>query len=835
MKSPGSPSSMHRLLTFLLLLSLAISSCSSLLTPQPTNLPGQTPQPAASQNQLALLEFTVNIPVPLPDGQSMTLEVLDEVTGLALNPTRFPMKASGDTSYSVKVPASIQSVIKYRYLQEGKLPVYEYNSVGHQVRYRLYYVTNPARIQDTIVAWNNLPYEGPYGRMQGVVHRSDPSAGDATSPAAGSLVTIGGQETLTASDGTFLVDRLPPGIYQLTVYSLDGSHSVFQQEAEIAAESSTPADIRVSQAKYVDIHFIVQPPEGNPMGIPIRLMGNIFPLGNTFADLRGGISGIASRAPLLKLLPDGQYEITLSLPAGLDLRYKYTLGDGFWNSERSKNNSFNIRQFIVPATSATVNDTIDAWGTPGKAAITFKVSVPATTPPNDTVSIQFNPYGWTEPIPMWPLGGNQWLYVLYSPLDLIGETTYRYCRNEQCGIADNLKTKGPDATGDPFTATDTAIVFTDTVEEWNWAGPPVEAITVPSGEIAVKPDDFFTGIELAADYHPSWQPYFPQAFANIAGLSAGTVILSPTWHFSTANPPVVGIVSGVDASWYDVATQVVQARQQNLGVALHPTTSYYQPAATWWLEAKRDSNWWQTWFGRYETFVLNHADLAAQLGADTLILGDENISPALPNGKLLGGASSAVPGYAEERWREIIGKVRARFKGKIGWYLSYPNDYANIPAFLDDVDQVYVVLSGLLTDAEQPSDQELSNAVKKIVDGDLLKLRDRFDLPFILGISYPSAKGAASGCVRSSESCLPSIVFSQGGLEIPAVETDPRLQAQIYNAVLDVVSKNEWLKGVFSAGYYPPVALEDQSISIHGKPAADVLWFWFDHFVIHEN
>ena len=74
------------------------------------------------------------------------------------------------------------------------------------------------------------------------------------------------------------------------------------------------------------------------------------------------------------------------------------------------------------------------------------------------------------------------------------------------------------------------------------------------------------------------------------------------------------------------------------------------------------------------------------------------------------------------------------------------------------------------------------------------------------------------------------MVFTQGGLEIPAVETDARLQAQIYNAILAVVSQNEWVKGVFSTGFFPPVALADQSLSIRGKPASDVLWFWYDHF-----
>jgi hypothetical protein len=31
-------------------------------------------------------------------------------------------------------------------------------------------------------------------------------------------------------------------------------------------------------------------------------------------------------------------------------------------------------------------------------------------------------------------------------------------------------------------------------------------------------------------------------------------------------------------------------------------------------------------------------------------------------------------------------------------------------------------------------------------------------------------------------------------------------------------------------GYFPPVAIVDQSISVRAKPAGDVMWFWFDKF-----
>ena len=813
---------LHPFITTLLVLLLVLVSCS--IMPEPVETQTVPEATNAPPSLLVELEFETTLPEPLPAGQVFALEILDEVTGLALNPQHYTMTAINPTTYGLKLSVPSGSVIKYRYVQEGTQTAIEYNSIGKQVRYRLYNAINPAKIQDTVLAWNSLPYQGNFGRIQGRVVNAITGA-----PIPASMVAVGGQDTLTASDGSFLVDRMPPGTHILVVYSLDGSHKVFQQQAEVAVDSATPADIKVDPSELVKVIFIVEPPEGNPPGIPIRLIGNIAPLGNSFSDLRGGISGIASRAPLLKYTDSGKYTLELDLPAGLDLRYKYTLGDGFWNAERSSKQEFSLRQLIIPSQSVTIEDKIETWKTAGKEPITFKVTVPANTPPGDTISIQFNPYGWTEPIPMWPLGENRWLYVLYNPLDLIDQASFRYCRNEQCNIADDIKTKGPDATGKLFAPEDYPQVLDETVNEWNWSLPALDPITVPSGNIQAKPQEFITGIELAADYHPSWQPYFNQAFESISNLKSDSVILSPTWHYTSVNPPVINIVPGVDASWYDMSQTISAARARNLRLALHPTTSYYQPPATWWIEAARDRNWWQSWFDRYETFILHHADMATQAGVEVLILGDENILPALPNGTILGN-SSGVPEYAESRWREIIDKVRARFTGKLGWYLVYPDGYANIPPFLDSVDQLYFVLAGKLTDSESPSSAELSAAATQIIEGDLRSLRDRFDRPALLGIAFPSAKGAASGCIISSDACLPPIVFTQGGLDIPSVEIDVRGQAEIYNAILQAVSTNDWLTGVFSVGFYPPVKIADQSLSVYGKPAADVTWFWFSNF-----
>src|SRR5574342_621727 len=68
-------------------------------------------------------------------------------------------------------------------------------------------------------------------------------------------------------------------------------------------------------------------------GRAVALGGNLLQLGNTFSDLRGGLSTVADRMPVLTPLPDGRYSVSLFLPVGAEIEYKYTMGDGFWNAE----------------------------------------------------------------------------------------------------------------------------------------------------------------------------------------------------------------------------------------------------------------------------------------------------------------------------------------------------------------------------------------------------------------------------------------------------------------------------------------------------------------------
>ena len=138
----------------------------------------------------------------------------------------------------------------------------------------------------------------------------------------------------------------------------------------------------------MQVTFNVTTPDSTVSGAPLRLAGNLLQLGNTFADLDGGISAIASRMPTLTATSNNHYSLTMSLPVGADIRYKYTLGDGFWNAEHDLNDKFVVRQFIVPPGDTIMQDTVITWQAGTSAPILFDVTVPGNTPGTDTVSMK---------------------------------------------------------------------------------------------------------------------------------------------------------------------------------------------------------------------------------------------------------------------------------------------------------------------------------------------------------------------------------------------------------------------------------------------------------------
>jgi len=789
-------------------------------------IPSPTPQPMAQTT------FVTTLPEPLQANETLSIAVLDEVTGLALNATQYPLSARDSLTYAATLPLPYSSVVKYRYVRRGAAQILEDTNSSAAIRYRMVFIAGPAEVHDIVADWGDKSYARPTGTIIGQTLNADTG-----SPLPNLLVTAGGAQSITDSLGRFELAGLPVGTQNLLVYSLDGMYQPFQQGAAVAENNTTIVNLRIQALPLTSVTFSVAIPPATLPGVPVRIAGNILQLGNAFADLQGGISVNADRMPVLSLQPDGRYAVTLSLPVGAYIQYKYTLGDGFWNAEHKTDGQWKLREFIVPPQALTLQDSVATWAEGDSAPVLFEVSVPSVTPPGDIIYIQFNTFGWMEPIPMWPLGNNRWAYKLYGPLDVLGSFSYRYCRNGQCGSADDVQTVGAAPTGRKALTSLIGQDLKDTVSAWKWFENP-EPVTLIGTSITPRASGFIAGVEFQPAYQPNWSFYAPQAFGNVQALGANMVILAPSWTYANVASLRFAPIPGQDPLWVDSAVMISQARALGLNVALFPTPNFSasfspnastSPSAGFWLSASHDAQWWRVWFARYRAFAVNYADLAAQSGAQTLILGGDWVAPTLPGGKLPNGNPSNLPADVKEQWQALIVEVRQHFKGQVLWALPYTKSALEAPLdFLQGVDGIYLLWSASLSTNPSATKTDYANEAGRLLDNEIAPLTSLLKKPLVLAVAYPSAVGAASGCLPDGQGkCLDWNALSRPNDDINSVSLSLQTQADIYEALLTAVNARAWISGFVSRGYYPPVALQDKSASIHSKPAADILWYWY--------
>jgi hypothetical protein len=358
----------------------------------------------------------------------------------------------------------------------------------------------------------------------------------------------------------------------------------------------------------------------------------------------------------------------------------------------------------------------------------------------------------------------------------------------------------------------------------NAGSPTLVAANIPS-----RGTGFMAGVELQSSYEPNTPTFIPAALQNIQAIGSNWVILSPSWTYMRNAPLVFSEQPGKDAFWADTANSVTQARSINLNVAIFPQPRFATGANEFWRTAPRDAGWWNNWFDHYRAFVVHYADLASLSGAQGLIVGGDWIVPALPAGKLADGTSSGVPADAETRWKNVIAEVRQHFRGNVLFALPYDTGVIEAPVnILRDVDAVYLLWFAKLSDLPNPNKGDMLNEAGRLLDNNISPIQVQINKPFIVALSYPSSTYSATGCIpNGSGSCFDWKALNRPNADLGTVNLDLQQQVDIYDAMFNAVNARAWVSGLVSRGYFAPAALQDKSASIHGKPAADLLWYWF--------
>lgn len=806
-----------RLGLLLLLTGIAFGACGGAAASDAT-AGGFVPLPPALEAR-----FEVRVPPITPDGSPVYLELLDTVTGGSFNGTTVEMQPEGDDLWAASVSQPHGSLLRYRYGLGSPSGSPESTLTGGSVSYRVASLDGATLVRDVVANWGPDPLAAPTGRILGQV--TDASTGE---PLSEMLVSAGGMLTFTDGQGLFRLEGLPPGEHALTAFSPDGSYLPSTQGAILAGGSTTPADLRLSRSSLVQLTFEVHLPEGTPDNLPIRLAGNIRQLGDLFFPVAGGVQVDAARMPELVRVGANQAIILSQAYAGTDLRYKYTLGDGLWSSERSSEGAFVTRRLIVPGADTVVQDRVASWKA-GEGELTFQVSVPGETPSQSNLGLLFNPGVWFEPIPMSRSGESRFSFLLTGPVAFQGSLEYRFCLNLDCVTGGESIPDGASATHTiDLSAGEDPVVYRLAA----WAIPQAQAQpgTVVAPEIPPRPG-WEVGVELASAHHPSWILGEGRLLDEISALSSTHVILSPVWRLhNSAGFPLMEYDPRIARSKSEVAAFGLQASDHGLSLILHPRlTPETSDSFDWWRASDRDAGWWDVFFEELCSFLLTQATIAEEAGAERIVLGGPEFLPALPGGSLPDGTSSRVPADAAQRWGSILGEMRTLFSGQLAWEQSAA-EIDHLPPFADQMDALHVNWALQLGQAPRADVEELQDVAAQHLT-DLLEATGKLDLPVILSIAYPSTENALAGCDQPDHPCPQLTLTSPPGSLTAASPAGLSAQAKAINAVLLEAHDLDQVSGFYVNGFNPINAAVDTSTSVRGKPAGDVIWYWYQRLI----
>lgn len=411
-------------LSMLVIVLVFITACTH-STAQPTTA-AQVDAVIIEPEKHIRLTFNVHVPLNTPSDQPIYLHLLDEVTGAEMNSTIYQFPATGEDLYSISINVPLDSVVLYRY--SNNTNSFEVDYQGNLVQHRIVDCFQHTVVDDTVAGWAGQPlYAGNLGRLSGIV------TDDAGEPVPGIVVTIAGLETISDENGSYLFQFLPIGTHNIVAYAPDGSYQLFQQQAIIGTELETKAPITMVRSDFVQVEFVVEIPDDILQAIPVRMVGNIKQLGGDSDVIWDGVGVSAANAPIMTRGTDGKHRLTVELPVGAEIHYKYTLGDSVWSAEQSDSAKFYTRRMIVPDQDIVIEETVQTWNNSDYGAVSLITFLPEDLR-TGSVWIQFR-YGpdWMEPMPMWETEEpGKWFAVLTSPLNEFVNVKYRYCLDGDC-------------------------------------------------------------------------------------------------------------------------------------------------------------------------------------------------------------------------------------------------------------------------------------------------------------------------------------------------------------------------------------------------------------------
>ena len=780
------------LVSFFFVLMLNLVGCGLNIQPKGVNQPVPLPHIPSkiSKVEQTLVKFLVQTPFTDFENVEIALDLLDDLSGYHDNIRRYPMKDIGDNRFEVSVLLDNQFDVRYRYTMISPAEVPETNLYGKTVDFRMAIVEPDLTVSDTVFNWANSNLGLAIGHLNGFMIDHQTQAG-----IPDMMINIAGMKTFTDMTGYFSFEKIPVGEYNLVAYAVDGHYPPLQQMTVIAEGQTTKIDISLQPLKKVTVHFQVTP-SSETVGVPIRLAGNFVGLGAHYGSDFITSGSAASLMPLLDQVDSDIYTIDLELYAGSAFKYRYTLGDGYVNAERSDERVLVTRQFIVPSKSTSVKDSIITWGVDESLPFTIQVEAPVNTPPNEYVSIQIYRKHWNNPIPMWHVTSNKWMFLLYGN----GQTQdldIRFCRNDNCDIAYDEESF----------ITPVTLNFSDAgeklfqINQWhNWDDTGVLIYEKTGDGLQNK----LNGIELKKGVKSSELPYLLSNLTEIRENGINWLVIRPSWDvYLDGDLPVISS-SRESLMFNELAYLCKQAKEKSMRVSIYPELSFPTNAEEFWSTATRNEAWWQRWYQEYAHFINNFSIFASQSNIDHLIVGENNIRFSYPDTLEADEEKLGTPDYASETWSTMLGQIRNNYSGTLLW-ASLVNDLPEY-SFLDLIDGYYLL--------QNHSDETFDSAsLNQHIQAMLKPYYEKNQKPIYIGLNFPALSEEAMTYTDHSEPLITPLSDGDSYL------IDLNNQAYLYSDFTCSYQALNWISGISTRGFNLALHLTDISSSIYGKPA----------------
>lgn len=289
--------------------------------------------------------------------------------------------------------------------------------------------------------------------------------------------------------------------------------------------------------------------------------------------------------------------------------------------------------------------------------------------------------------------------------------------------------------------------------------------------------------------------FVPQ-LREIAALGANTVLFCPAGFMEHAKAEAIFIDMRKTPTPQEFETLIREARKLKLQVNVMPLVLLSHPRGSEWRGQIEPPDW-DDWWKQYREFILYFTDIAAAGGADSLMVGSELVSTE----------------RNRDEWVKLIGEIRTRFPGKLGYSANW--DHYRPVSFWDKLDFAGMTSYYTLADKDLPSVDEIADKWRPI-HKKIFEFQKDIGKPLVLTeVGWCSQKGAA----RAPWDYYRNQVASPDGLEE---------QRRLYEAFLKVFDGTPGLAGVvwweWASG---EVGSGDYGYCPKGKPAEKVLKDWF--------